>query len=239
MRSRAVVAIAFLALPCGMSAQVLRIPRRGGIPAPAPLPPTAGPVARALSLQRARWSAEQYALFSAVQLPDGAGGVSRYTAFGTGTHADYRYADHFTATIDLTASFLGGLSETAETGTRYSPLNLDHSVRPFFDVRAAYMNLRDSYTALGLGAGQASSEGSRYSRGFGAIGGAGIEYTVSSSFALTSELLAMRHRMTTYRLTTTANLPTGATLPVTSYRLTLGIKFNPARRSNLSQNPRS
>src|SRR5258705_13802227 len=100
MRTRALVAIALLTLPCGLTAQVLRIPRRGAVPDPAPLPPAAAPVARALALQRSRWSAEGYSLVSALQVPNGNGGVSRYSTFGTGTHADYRYADHLTATID-------------------------------------------------------------------------------------------------------------------------------------------
>ncbi len=170
-------------------------------------------------------------MFSAVQTSDGNGGVSRYSTFGTGTHADYRYADHFTATIDVTASFLGAQSQTAELGTRYSPLNWDHQVRPYFDVRGGYMNLLDQYagssTPGGIGAAQNAAEGTRYSRGFGGIAGAGAEFTVSSNFAVTTELMAMRNHMTTYRLTSTSSLPVGNNYGLTSYRLVFGIKYNP------------
>jgi hypothetical protein len=239
MRIRHLVVSALLALPCALTAQVLRIPRRGGAPDPAPLPPPAEPVARALALQRSRWSVEGYSMISAIQVPSGNGGVSRYTTFGNGTHADYRYADHFTATMDMTAAYLGGVSETAEAGTRYTPLSWDSEIRPFFDVRGAFMNMSDAfYGASGVGASQNAAEGTRYSRGFGGVAGVGSEYTISSTMALTTEFMAMRNRMTTYRLTSTASLPAGAGFMLTSFRFVVGLKYNPLRSQNLTQTPR-
>jgi hypothetical protein len=178
-------------------------------------------------------------LISAVQVPDGNGGVSRYSTFGTGTHADYRYADHLTATIDLTASFLGANSQTAEVGTRYSPLDWDRTLRPYFDVRAGYMRLSDPYSGgnVGIGAGQNATEGTRYSRGYGGLLGAGAEYTISSTLAITSEVMALRNQMTMYRLTSTANLPAGNRYMLTSFRFVLGLKYNPLNMQ-LTQNPR-
>lgn len=244
MRIRALVVSALLAFPVGLTAQVLRAPRRGTTPEPAPLPPAAEPVARALSLQRSRWSAQGYTMFSAFQVPDGSGGTSQFTTFGTGTHADYFITQAFAATVDLTASFGGqSNSQTAEVGTRYSPFAWDSRIRPFADVRATYMRLSDSYSALnsgsGLGAGQNLNEGTRYSRGFGGIAGAGADFTVTPSWAITTEFLAMRHDMSMYRRTTTANLPVATNYMMNSFRFTLGLRFSPVRTSSLTQNPRS
>ena len=80
-------------------------------------------------------------------------------------------------------------------------------------------------------------KGTRYSRGMGIIGGA-AEYSVTGSLAVSTELLAMRNRMANYRMTSTSNLPTVADYTLNSYRLTLGLKFNPLRTSQLAQTPR-
>ena len=175
-------------------------------------------------------------MFSAFQVPNGNGGTSQFNSFGTGTHADYLVTRAFAATVDLTASF-GGLSnsQTAELGTRYSPRAWDRRVRPFADARAAYIRLSDSYS-LGSGsaggAAQNVNEGTSYSRGFGGIAGAG------ASWAITTELLAMRTNMSTYRQTSTAKLPVGTDYMMNSFRFTLGLRFSPVRTASLSQNPR-
>lgn len=247
MRSRALVLIALLTLPAGLTAQRIRLPRggRGAVPQPAPLPPEAGPVTRALAYRRSRWSAEGYSLISSLQVPAAAGGVSRYTIPGTGTRADYRYTEHLSATVDMTASlpFSPTNAQTAEVGSRYSPLAWDHQLRPFFDVRAAYMRMYDMYampSTASIVAGapdQQFIEGGRYSRGFGGVGGAGFEYSLTRSLALTTELSAMRSRMTTYRFTGPATIPNGNTYWMTSFRYILGLKFNPVRALQLAQNP--
>src|SRR4029079_10145270 len=114
----------------GLSAQRIRLPRggRGATPQPAPLPPEAGPVTRALAYRRSRWSAEAYSLISSLEVPAAAGGVTRYTAPGSAPRADYRYTDHLSATVDMTSSlpFSSTNAQTAEVGTRYSPLAWDH-----------------------------------------------------------------------------------------------------------------
>src|SRR6185503_2838936 len=99
--------LALFSLPIELSGQGgVRLPRPGRGTQPATLPPEIPVVARALALKRSRWSAEGYSLFSAVQVPGGNGGSDTYTSFGAGTRADYRFANNFSATLDVTASFL-------------------------------------------------------------------------------------------------------------------------------------
>ena len=247
VRTRAFAVIALLALSSGLGAQGgIRLPRgaRPTTPQPAPNPPAIGPVSQALAYTRSRWSTEAYSVISTMDVPSVAGRSSRYTTFGAGTHAEYRVSDHVSATVDLTASPLGTIatSQTAEVGARYSPMSWEHRLRPFFDVRAGYMHLHDSFTApteAGAisGLNQDFTETGRYSRGLGGISGLGLEYSLTNTFALTSELSAMRNRMTNYELTGPASLPTGSNYWMTSFRYTLGLKFSPVRSLHLSQNP--
>lgn len=248
MRTRALVVIALLALPAILDAQRLPRPRigRGTPPQAAPLPPEAPTVARALAYKRSRWSGEAYSLITSVQIPTADGGSASYANFGAGTHGDYRYTDRFSATVDLTVSALGSpvTTETAEIGTRFRPAPMDQALRPFFDVRAAYMHMYDLYampiasSVSGGGLNHQFVQEARYSRGFGSVAGAGLEYSLTRSLSLTTELTAMRNRMTTYRLSGPANVPNGSTYWMTSFRYSLGLKFNPVRALYLAQNPR-
>jgi hypothetical protein len=247
MRTRALVAIALLSLSSGLSAQGIRLPRVGRRTPPqaAPLPPEAPAVSRALAFRRSRWSAEAYSLVSAIQVPTEGGGATSFMTAGTGTHADYRYTDHFSASADLTVSSLLGPAniETAEVGTRYRALSYDQQLQPFFDLRAGFMHMYDTFampvgTSVGIGgANQQYAETGRYSRGFGGVIGSGFEYSLSHSFALTTELSAMRSRMSTYRLTRASGIPTGGPYWMTAFRFTLGLRYNATRALHLSQNP--
>jgi hypothetical protein len=250
MRTRAVLLTALISLPCVLDAQGgVRLPRggssgRGAPPTAAPLPPTAPEIAHALAYKRSRWSAEGYTLVSAVQVPTSTGS-SNYTSFGTGTRADYRYTDRLSATLDLTYSPIGGSSttETAEVGTRFKPLAADQVVRPFVDVRALYLHMHDTYSIPGSsvpigGPNQQLNELGRYSRGMGGIVGTGFEYSLTNSFALTTEVAALRNRMSTYRLSGAPTVPaTGAAYWMTTYRLTLGLRYNAVTALHLTQNP--
>src|SRR5947209_4041693 len=158
MRTRALAAAALLALPVASSVVTPlplgaqghpRIPRRG-TPAPqSPPEPTIGPVARVLDFQHSRWSAESEVLASSIMLPSSTGGVARYATLGTGVHSDYRVSDRFSGTADMTFSPFGGtaLATTAEVGGRYRASNLESEIRPFVDLRAAYLRMYDSYSA--------------------------------------------------------------------------------------------
>jgi len=248
MRNRALLLAALVIAPAAASAQV-RLPRgsRGSAPpTTAPLPPEAPVVSKALAYKRSRWSAEAYTLVSTFEAP-GVNGMATYTSFGTGTRADYRYSDHFSATVDLTASALGSpvISETAEVGTRFRPGTLDSRLRTYVDARGQFLHFYDtpslptSTGAIVGGVGQTSEfvAGQRYSRGFGGVAGAGFEFSFTNSLALTSELLAMRDRMSIYRFDNPTSIPMASRYWMTSYRYTIGFKYNPTSALHLSQNP--
>ena len=241
MRTRLLL-IALIALPSVSSAQrpVPRVGRRP-TPEPATLAPHPAPVARALAYTRSHWSIEGYSLVSQFQIPQPSGGVVGYTALGTGTHGEYRYNPHLSASVDLTASLFGSPThaETAELGTRYSPLGMDEPLRPFLDVRAAYMRMFDPFSFASYGDPLASSPatGSRYSRGFGGVAGGGFEYPLTRSFALTTELSLMRTRMSTYRISP-GTIANPDRFWMTTVRYTLGFRFNPVRALYSAQSPR-
>lgn len=234
MRTRVASLILLLALPAALSAQISRVPRRPTVPPPAPLPPTGGPVAQLLEFHRSRWSTEAYSLFSNVRVPAGQG-TANYGTFGAGTHAGYRFGDHFTGTADITSSQFGSTAtnSTMEAGTRFMPTPFEVDIRPFFDLRTSYMWLSDTYADA---AGQGGPDRiSRYGHGLGLIGGAGFEYSLTNSFALSTELTAVRGRMTVYGTNNTAGIPIGSGYSMTSYRLNLGLRYSATRVANLKQ----
>jgi hypothetical protein len=252
MRNRTLITVGLFVLPTVAVGQVGRLPRG---PQRAPAEPAAAPpkeipeVTRALAYRRSRWSTDAYALISNVSAPSGASGVTSYRTFGAGTHAGYRYTDAWSATADLTFSPLGGssISETAEIGTRFAalPWNQDYrSIRPFLDVRAVYMHLSDSYATPDQlsggvpGASQQFMNGTRYSRGLGGVAGAGVDFPVTNVWALSTELSAMRNRMTAYRLTGPTAVPGGSLYWMTSVRIAFGIKYSPVAAMDMVQKPR-
>lgn len=237
MRVRAVVAIAVLLLPTHLQAQrrVPGIGRRG--PAqPVPLSPQPEPIARAITYQRLHVSAESYPLISYVQAPNfaGNGRASSWTAFGMGTRVEYRLTPHASATMDLTSSIAGSplIVQTAEIGTRLRPRVVDFDQRtfPFLDVRLAYISAYDR----SLGATTDPSGfpvpgilGARYSSGFGAVAGVGMEYALTRTFFLTSAASLVRSHMTSHDYASAQ--PVVPSFAMNSYRLTLGIRYNPVR----------
>jgi hypothetical protein len=255
MRSHALALIAPLCL-FGLSshagAQVGRLPRLGRVPPaegvtrPAPLPPEVPAVSRALEYRRSRWSAEAYSLVSTLVLPSGSSGTTGSTTFGGGARGDFRFGEHLAATADATASYAGDpmIIATVEVGTRYRGLAPDARIRPFVDVRAGYMHVYDTfafpYSSGGnVGSGSDFGQAHRYSRGVGGIAGSGLEFSLTNTLGLTTEVLAMRNRMTTYRATGPATIPSGTEYWMTSYRYTIGLRYNPRRVLQLGQNPRS
>ena len=240
MRTRAFFMIALLALSSVASAQI-RIPRAGRRPTPPPaeLPPRPGNVARAVAIERSHWSVEGYSMVSAFQVPSPSGGVTAYTSLGTGTRGSYRVTNHVSATVDMTASMLGSptITETAELGTRYAPMMWDHALRPYFDLRAGFIHMYDQFGGLFDNGGQTLGRGARYSRGFGGVTGTGFEYSLTRSLALTTGVSLMRSRLTSYRIAP-GSIPNGTDFWLTTFRYSLGFRFNPVRLLNLSQNPR-
>ena len=98
--------------------------------------------------------------------------------------------------------------------------------------------LVDAGSVSGGGLNHEFIQEARYSRGFGSVVGARLEYSLTRSLSLTTELTAMRNRMMTYRLIGPANAPNGSTYWMTTFRYSLGLKFNPVRALYLAQNPR-
>jgi hypothetical protein len=247
--TRAVAAAALLTLASRLDGQGIRLPRGGRTPVPqaTPLPPEVPAVSRALAYKRSRWSGEVYPMVTAMQIPAVARGTGSYTTYGTGTRGDYRYTDRFSGTLDLTASFFGAAAntQTAEVGTRFHALPWNETLRPFLDVRAAYLRMSDQFvspTVAGVGPGTLGQQylaAERYSRGFGGVAGAGVEYSLTRSIALTTEVSTLRNRMTVYKLAGPATIPAdGRNYWLTSFRYSLGLKFNPVRALQMVQNPR-
>ena len=180
-------------------------------------------------------------MVSSIDVPMPGGGSTRYATLGSGTQGDYRFTDRVSATLDLTMSPFWGsaITETGEIGARYRPAPLDANLRPFFDVRTAYMHMYDTFFFPGAppgGVGQQMVQEGRYSQGVGSVAGAGLEYSLTRSLALTTELSAMRSRMTTYRLTNPTSVPDAAgSYWMTSLRYMFGLKYNPVRALKLVQ----
>lgn len=241
MRKRAVVAASVLFLPLPVVANAQRIPlpvigRRA--PRPAELPPQPGAIARELQYRRWRLSVESYPLVSYVQSPglSGIKALSSWATFGTGTRADYLLNRNFSATLDFTSSFLGGpaITNTAELGTRIHPEWAEHKLYPFVDLRVAYITTYDR----SLGGyddpsyfinTQTPPNGYvvRYSNGFGAIGGGGVEYSLTQRWSLTSAMAVLTTRLTPRDFSSSGVVPSG--IPMTSVRFTFGVRYNPIR----------
>lgn len=242
MRTRAVAVIALLSLPCALSAQILRPRPSTRTPVePATLPPTTGEVARALAYKRARWSFEAYTQFTSMALPSASGATVFQTTLGSGTHADYRFSDRLAGTADMSVSALGGPEmETAELGARFRPVPAAAQITPFFDLRAGYTRLADNYSIplgiAGIGGSQQYADGQRYSGGFGAIAGAGMDAFIFNSWGISAEVLAVQSRMTTYAINGGGSLPSRTGFNMTSFRFALGLKYNATQR-HFDQNP--
>ncbi len=174
-----------------------------------------------------------------------AGVVKRYTTFGAGSRGAYRFNDHILASVDLTHSVLGGptTTETMEVGALYRPIVEYQRLQPFVDVRGAYMHLYNTFipatealnnpdgvNTTGLGVSQLS-------HGFGGVAGTGVDISLTSNFSLTTELSAVRSRLTMYQSSSATAFPVGTPYSTTSYRLMLGIQYNPLHTQHVSQNP--
>jgi hypothetical protein len=249
MRTRLLVLAALVSVPAAVTAQAgVGLPRGRGAGQPplqgVPLPPEIPAVTRALAYHRSRWSTEGYTLVSSITTVDPSGASASSSAFGSGTHADYRLSDYWAATADFTAALLGGTTaETAEVGTRFRPMPHSADIRPYLDVRGSYAHVHDSFylpsnTAGPIGGPNlAYTEIGRYARGVGAVAGAGFEYTLTQTLALSTEFTAGRHRMDAYHLTGTAPLPGRDAYWMNVYRYTIGLRYNAATALHLSQNP--
>lgn len=237
MRVQSLVTIALL-LPVVADAQRRTGTRIGGRPAPAaPLPPQAPVIANEMRYVRLPISAESYTFISYIQSPTAANALTEWGTLGVATRLDYRFSQHFSATGDITQSLFGGpvVTGTFELGSRFHLVRRDSEsrTRPYLDARAGYMYSYESYlfspdpTAVSPSAFRATRTGN----GVGIVAGAGSEYSVSRTLSLTTGMWGTRSRLNAAR--TSGFQPTPAireSYYVTTYRLALGLKWNPVRR---------
>jgi len=239
MRNRAVLVASVLLLPLPVVANAQRIPlpvigRRA--PRPAELPPQPGAIARDVEYRRWRLSVESYPFVSYVQAP-GLSGVkvmSSWASAGMGQRAEYLMTRNISATLDLTSAFVGGptITNTAELGTRIHPEWAEHKLHPFVDLRAAYITsyargLSGYEDPFYLNVPMPNGYVVRYSRGFGAIGGAGMEYSLTQRWSLTSALAVLGTRLQPRDFSTNGVVP--SRIPMTSVRFVFGVRYNPIR----------
>lgn len=243
MRTRTVMAAVALLLPSVAAAQ-LRAPGLDGRDPSRRLPQGRQPevIARAQALVRSRYSIEAYPLISRVEASGIVPGAqsARWTSVGTGTRLDWRQTDYLSWTMDVTASYLGGpaVTETAEIGTRIRPASWNDRVRPFADLRLGVEHISQSLTNQDLGFTPvfAQSSAMRYGRGFGAAAGAGVEYFLTNTLGLTTALSMMQTNMTAYNFSGMSAPLDGGSYRMTTYRLSVGLKYNRVRYVGTAKN---
>ena len=229
MRARSVVALAVLLLPSVALAQ--RLPRIGtrGVPRTTPLPPQPAIVSKALAYNRLRVSFESYPFMSFNNTGTFSGnGPSDWASMGIGSRIDYRVARLLSLTADMTSSFLGGpvFTETAELGFRVGPRRSEHSLYPFVDLRYGYFLTLNGFGDGNIG-GITTGTGNfvNYSQGFGSVVGAGLEYTLTRRFSITSGFSRAQSDMTAIM----NNPSVGDKYRLTSYRTVIALRFNGVR----------
>lgn len=236
MRIRAVVSMMLLAVPVALDAQQcipIRMMRRCRI-AEADPPPMAPAIARQLAYRRMHLSVESYPLLSFMEAPAYVNGVSNWTTFGNGLRMDYRLNRFASATLDLTSTILGGpaQSQTVELGMRFHRERTESRAYPYLDVRAGYLetyrNLFPSINGIAIPGSRRDVSGYQYSRGPGAIVGAGTEYALTRRFSLTVGGSFVRSKVNAYGYI--GPTPRGrADYMMSMYRFTAGLVFNPVR----------
>jgi hypothetical protein len=237
MRTRALLTLALL-VPAVADAQRRGSGRIGGRPAPpAPLPPQAPAIANDMRYVRMPIAAESYLFISYVQSPTlASNALTTWGTLSAATRLDYRLNQYFSATADITQSLFGGptLSGSFELGTRLHPNRRDSeaTVRPYVDLRAGYMYSYESYlfSPNPSAVNPTTFRGSSFGNGFGVVGGMGSEYALTRTVALTTGMWATRSRLHSARLFGFQPTPAPrASYLVTTYRLSLGLKWNPVR----------
>ena len=239
MRVRAIAAAAAVAavvlIPTVASAQI-RLPGRRGVSRPAPLPPQAPTVAREMRYVRLPLSIESYQLVSYFDSPGLTAGApySTWMSFGLGTRLDYRIAKYLSATFDMTSSVFGGpvLTQTGELGLRLRRDRGEHRFYPFLDVRGGYLfalNSRARMMDFAPGSdAQTFGFAGGYNDGFGAIGGAGMEFALTRQFSVTTLASAVSANMTAHEFDSSNPLARNH-FPMRAYRYALGLRWNPVR----------
>jgi hypothetical protein len=248
MRNRQLaLVLALVVLPAALAAQGYGVRIRNRSPR-APLPPTAPTVAREMNYvyRRMAFSVESYPMVSVVSAAGflAEGSTSHWTSYGLGQRLSIRMKPYLFGTLDLTQSPFGGMAQTntVELGARFLPDIWDHKIHPYADVRVGYMDSYSSYGGIDNqynDPGIVGIRGSRYAYGFGGIAGAGISTSISRTLMLTVGTSVMQNRMTNHRISeaTTGNGPNS--YKITSYRYSVGLRWNPLKSiANIPNTPR-
>ena len=231
-------------LPSFAGAQIFRLPHRGTLTKPndRPMPPEVKPAAQANAYHRSRWSVEGYPFLTSVAVPGPLGGGESYMVSGAGVRAEYRTFARVAGTLDMTSSMPGvaPVLQTVELGARIHTVPYDREIRPFVDVRAAYARMSDAFTIDASSVpgvlGQQFISGERFGQGYGGIGGAGLEYSLTQRLSLMTEVTAFRGRLSTYRLDTPTSVPNASgAYWMTSFRYSIGLRFTPMSVLHLQQ----
>jgi hypothetical protein len=236
MRIRSLVPVLLLALPAFASvSDAQRIPprTRGGPARPTPLPDLPPGVSREMAYKRLPMSIETYPMVARFETDAFQGRATSWTSFGMGTRADYRVTRFMSATFDMTSSIFGGpaLAQTMELGTRFRPERREHSVYPFLDLRVGYVHAFDgtlrSMDFIDPITSPAGPE-ARYSHGFATVAGGGLEVALTRTLSLTTGASRLHSRMRPYGYAG-AQPDNRTPYSLTSYRYTVGVRWNPVR----------
>ena len=238
MRNRIVIAVATLVLsPAALLAQHVPIPVVGRGPvAPEPVPRVPEHIARELAYKQMRVAVESYPLMILYQSPgfSADGRTTTWGSAGAGTRGEYHFTPTFSGTLDLTSSLVGGPAtvQTAELGVRARPAPSERRVYPYADVRAGYVSAY--HGSLGSFVedvfGDPTPSGgvaALYSRGFGLVAGAGVEYALTRRFSLTTGGSLMRSRLTAHDVN--GSQPGDRSFAMNALRYTIGLRYNPVR----------
>lgn len=227
MRIAAVALLAAVAIPVHLEAQIRRGPIRRPPPSiPPELPPAAPSVEKVLAYRRARLAIETYPFVNVNHSAVG----STWITGGFGSHAEYRFTPWVLGSLDLTVSSRGepATSETAELGIRVMTDRIDARTRPYADVRAGFMRTDDPgfVRSSGTFPGYAS-------QGLGGVVGGGMHHDISRSFSLVTGASIMHGR-----LSSTGPVVESSSYSFTSYRFTLGLRYNRVRQVHTAAQPR-
>jgi len=230
MRTRSVVAVA-LVLPVVLAGQVVtrRVPRVGAggeSPAyPKELPPQSEKIAEDIYLKQSRSFQSEYPLLSYVHAPGYDDRSASWVTVGAGYSLGYLYKENLAITGDFTQTVYGGpqYQSSVQIGARYYPsLDYERKLSPFVDARGGYSLAYDTYATQipgSIASAPQYQHDARWANGFGAVGGAGLDYPLWSTFSLTTEMLAARSRFGS--VSSSSNHP----YEMTQYTFTVGVSY--------------
>ena len=187
--------------------------------------------------RRLAFSVESYPMVNVVSAAGflAEGSTSHWTSYGVGQRLSVRIKPYIFGTLDLTTAPFGGMTttNTVELGTRLLPDVWDHRLHPFVDARVGYMFAYEGYsTSVDNAIANPNVQGirgARYSEGFGGIVGGGLQISLTRTLMAIASSSMMQNRMSNHRITAATTGTGPDEYRMTSYRHTLGLRWNPVR----------